>query len=192
MKRESDARRVICNTMLDLMEEKPMEKVTVKELTARANVSRSSFYMYFDSTYAVLEKLEDDFLEGQVDEIFFSLSNVFDRDGNINREILNKASRYLEDNIRTLRLLKKQDPSFNMKIEQRATRTINLTLQQPDVRMTDAEKRLFTRYYVGAMNACLDWGISQSDPEMNFTESTIFMARLIRASLDCIIREKKS
>ena len=192
MKRESDASRVICNTMLDLMEEKPMEKITVKELTTRANVSRSSFYMYFDSTYAVLEKLEDNFLEGQLDEIYFTLSNIFDREGNINRDVLSRASRYLEDNIRTLRLLKKQDPSFNMKMEQRATRTINRTLQQLDVRMSEAEKRLFARYYVGAMNACLDWGISQNDPEMDFTESTVFLARLIRASLDCIVREKKS
>jgi AcrR family transcriptional regulator len=43
----------ICAKFLDLVETKPFYTIKVKELAEYASISRSTFYLYFDSIYAV-------------------------------------------------------------------------------------------------------------------------------------------
>ena len=53
----------ICEAMLDLMETRPFEEVSVTELCARAGVSRTSFYRHFDGVYEVLQGIEDAYVD---------------------------------------------------------------------------------------------------------------------------------
>lgn len=52
----------ICNTLLDMMETQHINKIKVSELIKLADVSRSTFYFYFDSISAVMEQIEKDFI----------------------------------------------------------------------------------------------------------------------------------
>lgn len=54
----NDTERAIADAFLGLMGTKPYEKVTVKELTGRCNVARTTFYRYFEDTYDLLEQIE--------------------------------------------------------------------------------------------------------------------------------------
>lgn len=55
--------RVIRETMLRLIKEKPLERITVKELCERAEINRATFYKYYDNPYDLLEKMEKDRLD---------------------------------------------------------------------------------------------------------------------------------
>jgi len=47
-------------SLLDLMKEKPVEKISVKELCEKADVNRSTFYVYYGSPQELLNAVLDD------------------------------------------------------------------------------------------------------------------------------------
>lgn len=49
----------IRNAFLDLYQKKRIEKITVSEICAIAEVHRSTFYRHYDDIYAVLEEIEE-------------------------------------------------------------------------------------------------------------------------------------
>ncbi|NRY64101.1 TetR/AcrR family transcriptional regulator [Clostridium beijerinckii] len=60
-------KKVLIEALTKLMSEKKINKITVKELTALADVNRSTFYLYYNDIYDMLEKIEtglfNDFIE---------------------------------------------------------------------------------------------------------------------------------
>ena len=54
----------IRTVLIEMIEEMPINVIKVKSLVKRANISRSAFYIYYDSVYAVLQQIEDEFFEG--------------------------------------------------------------------------------------------------------------------------------
>lgn len=54
----SEQERQIISGFLSLMAEKPYDKITVKELTARCSIARTAFYRSFEDTYDLLERIE--------------------------------------------------------------------------------------------------------------------------------------
>ncbi len=44
----------ICNTFIDLIEEKPLIQITVSEIIKKSNISRQTFYRHFDDIYDLL------------------------------------------------------------------------------------------------------------------------------------------
>lgn len=54
---------VIRESFLSLLREKPVEKITVTELCAKADINRSTFYAHYLDVYDLKEKLEQSFFE---------------------------------------------------------------------------------------------------------------------------------
>lgn len=50
----------IKETFISLLEEKSFEKISVRDLTERANINRGTFYLHYLDKYDLLEKLEDE------------------------------------------------------------------------------------------------------------------------------------
>jgi len=55
-------RKVLADSLIELMKEKPFEKITLKALCDRANVNRSTFYAHYEDIYALLHAIEEDTL----------------------------------------------------------------------------------------------------------------------------------
>lgn len=55
-------RQKLINAFLDLYEEKPIEKISIGELTKRAGIYRGTFYYYYKDIYDLLDAVESDFL----------------------------------------------------------------------------------------------------------------------------------
>lgn len=53
---------MIKDAMLELLNEKPLTKITVRELCLRADVNRATFYKYYDNPYALMDEMNHDFL----------------------------------------------------------------------------------------------------------------------------------
>lgn len=56
-------RMVIRNTFLELLKEKPVSKITVKEICERSEINRATFYKHYQDTFDLMEKLEEDLQE---------------------------------------------------------------------------------------------------------------------------------
>ncbi len=54
--------KMIIDAFLQLRKEKPLRKITVRELCDRAGVGRGTFYAHFMDVYDLNEQLENDFL----------------------------------------------------------------------------------------------------------------------------------
>lgn len=52
-------KRTICDALVSLLKEKPLEKISVTEVCRRADVNRSSFYKHYLDIYDLMDKLED-------------------------------------------------------------------------------------------------------------------------------------
>ncbi|WP_125713433.1 TetR/AcrR family transcriptional regulator [Companilactobacillus kedongensis] len=56
-------KKMIQETVLDLLEDKPINNITVTEVCRQADVNRTTFYRYYDDIYQCVDDVEMDFLE---------------------------------------------------------------------------------------------------------------------------------
>lgn len=69
MQEETQDRRIkrtkmlLQNALVDLKLEKAVGKISVKELTQKADVNRSTFYLHYLDIYDMLEQMENEFVE---------------------------------------------------------------------------------------------------------------------------------
>ncbi len=62
-------RCAIRNAFLQLRSKKPLEKITVKELTELANINKATFYLHYSDIYDLSETLERDVVQSCLDGI---------------------------------------------------------------------------------------------------------------------------
>ena len=55
-------RRMLEDGLIELMKEKPFEKITVTELCEHPDINRSTFYMHYEDIYELLCSIEEDVL----------------------------------------------------------------------------------------------------------------------------------
>jgi AcrR family transcriptional regulator len=70
-------KRAIKNAFLELMDEKPVDKISVTELCERADINRSSFYAHYVDYSAFIDELECDIVRKQIDafSVLYSTPN---------------------------------------------------------------------------------------------------------------------
>ena len=56
-------REIITSAFWQLLQQKPMEKITVKEVCTLAQINRGTFYRHFRDCYDLMEQLEEQALE---------------------------------------------------------------------------------------------------------------------------------
>ena len=62
-------RNSLFSAFIELRAVKPVEKITVKELTEKANISKQTFYLHFQDIYDLSEYLENDALQSLIGDI---------------------------------------------------------------------------------------------------------------------------
>ncbi|MGE5372411.1 MAG: TetR/AcrR family transcriptional regulator [Solirubrobacterales bacterium] len=55
-------KRILAVTLVDLLKEKPLNRITVKEITEIADVNRATFYRHYQDVYDMFHQVEDDLL----------------------------------------------------------------------------------------------------------------------------------
>lgn len=53
----------IRNALIELLKEKELSQITVKELAAKADINRKTFYTYYSNINDILDKIEDEIVE---------------------------------------------------------------------------------------------------------------------------------
>lgn len=60
---------IIQEEFLNLLEKKSVEQITVKEICAKADINRATFYKYYDNAFDLLSKLESETLSKLKEEL---------------------------------------------------------------------------------------------------------------------------
>lgn len=91
----------IKEALFELIHEKGFDKVTVRDLTNRADICRSTFYAHYEDKFDMIEKIEDEFLI-DFQEIINKLEIVSNSPEKINvdnfRPIIVKIYKYIYEN----------------------------------------------------------------------------------------------
>ena len=56
----------IFSAFIELRAAKPLEKITIRELTQKANISKQTFYLHFKDIYDLSEYLENDAITSRI------------------------------------------------------------------------------------------------------------------------------
>ncbi len=67
-------KRSIYNAFIELRARKPLEKLTVKELCEKAQINKSTFYVYYHDVYDLSDKIENEIIS----EVVKNLDNTED------------------------------------------------------------------------------------------------------------------
>ena len=71
----SATREVFIDTFCELYRTKPVEKITVSEITRKAGYNRTTFYDYFLDVYDLLEQIEEELINHIGEKITDTISN---------------------------------------------------------------------------------------------------------------------
>lgn len=74
-RRKKYTRMMLKNSLVHLLRQKPLSKITVKEICEEADVNRSTFYAHYDDQFDLLEKIEQEVIaniEAGLNEYDFS------------------------------------------------------------------------------------------------------------------------
>jgi len=161
MKAKRDTEQLIQKTLLDMMENKSFFSIKVVELAEKAGISRGLFYIYFDSIYDVLQKIEDDYIKGLPGEqrVLNGIRNRAEEDDGSLGEFKRKSYQFALDNMRVYRLLSgpNGDPSFYHKLKNRVIRVTQEAVGEGATKKDDNYKKLAAAFLAGGNVAIFDW-----------------------------------
>lgn len=138
---------------LELYAAKPIERISIREITDRAGYNRATFYLYFRDIYDVLATIEDDllsFLDSVVDPLVCK-QDVYGRMGTF----LVLASRYTEPF--SILLGDNGDPSFTRRFKQRLEPLLDRLLVTRRA-LNPHERELISTFYLsGVVAVVVSW-----------------------------------
>lgn len=100
---------IIKKTFIELLKQKPANKITVTDIINKADISSGTFYLHFQDTIDLLESFQRDFFNQLV--LFINKNNEQLLVDKIDL-LLQKTLRILKDDIETYRILANKDFTF--------------------------------------------------------------------------------
>lgn len=103
-------RMVLKESFIDLLEEKEISQITIKEICENADINRATFYAHYSDQYDLLRKIEDEFL----DNIRNHLDQLDEKDNQVNPVLLaEKIFEYIKENAKLCKLLLSERGGLN-------------------------------------------------------------------------------
>jgi len=154
-RRVAKTQKAIREAFLSLMEEKTVDKISMKEIAERADVDRKTVYNYYSGIYAIQESLENDLIL-QFEEVMKNIEYTLDEPS----VLLAGLTKLLEENIeiydRIVHLKNNQHLMHNIIefLEGKLLEAINKT--QPNI--AETKKEMVARYVtMGTVSVYYQW-----------------------------------
>lgn len=145
----------------NLYKEKPIEKITIKEITDAAGYNRGTFYLYYKDVYDLFTRIEEELLEAIRRLIHDTLPQKegLDFAGHMGLivELTQRYSAYM-----SVLLSDRGDPSFGTRLKEMIWPLLNRYLISTKD-LTEKEQSLLSEFYLsGLLAAITKW---LNDPE---------------------------
>lgn len=145
---------LLCQKMIELMNQKSFMEISVTELVKYAQVGRSTFYVYFDSVFDVVQRIEDQFIEGMNRRISLLDTST---NGRYSDTTLASLS-YIQDNLDVFCALcgPNGDPSFEARIKSTFFGRFK-TRMRSGKNLSESELQLIWEYQAGGRWGMFKW-----------------------------------
>lgn len=88
------------NSLIETIEEKSFERITVKDIVDRIHVNRSTFYRYYDDKYQLIEDIEDKLIDINFGSQPDRISDIKQFDTIFTDNAINSALKSIQDNFK--------------------------------------------------------------------------------------------
>ena len=165
-------KKLLTQALTQLLQEKQINEITVKELTDLADMNRGTFYLYYKDMFDMLEKIEDGMFEAL--DAIVSL-HEHDDVSQLTKPILLDLFRFIEDNQEMCRVL--LSPHGDMNFLHRLNEVVREKCLKawPDIRKEKGEAD-FDYHYSFVVFGCA--GIIRAWVNRNCPESAEKMAEM--------------
>ncbi len=168
------------NSLLELMNEKPLAKITIKEICENADINRTTFYTHYSDQFALCSEIENDTIEMTNDYLKKVSSNQSKTD------FLSEYLCYIKEHGKLLRTILHSscNDSFRLRFVDISVEKLMEFDYHTD--LTGSEKDYIFRYiFMGAMSVVEKW------IDNDFDKSPHAMAKLIIALVPSITQIRK-
>ncbi len=161
-------RMVVTGSFVKLLSEKPMSKITVKEICELADINRATFYKYYADTYDLLTKIEEEMI-ADINTYLYGVQ--YGSTGSILEGTLEKIFSYVRDNAELCNVLlsDSSDFQFSKKIVEVVQRGYleAWSTQQPALPKDVEYAFTFAAFgSIGVIRRWMNEGMKKSDREM--------------------------
>ena len=163
-RRTQMTRQLFRDSLIELLQSKTFQKITVKEICEHADLNRTTFYLHYTEPLDILTEIEDKFIEENMSFLTSYLSPEHDTDP------MGILFSYILENQDTYRLFigKGNDTAFSERLKKLVKSTIlqDWERDNPNCRREDLEF-VFDYVFAGAMRLIL--GLNQ-DGDLSMKE----------------------
>ncbi|HTH28215.1 MAG TPA: TetR/AcrR family transcriptional regulator [Sphingobium sp.] len=183
--RRARSRKALRNALLALIEERPFEQITIREITAKADVGYATFFRHF----ATKEDLLNNLAEGQIRELLSRTVPLLDDIGS--RDAVRATCAYVDEHRALWTALLTGGAAGTVREEfVRQARTLELNVE-PSKRTHELPGDLAVVYGTGGTIDILAWWLSQ-DVRYSVDEIADLLNELVIASLQRGPMERRS
>jgi AcrR family transcriptional regulator len=161
-------RMVLQDSLIELMKEKPITKITIKELCTKADINRSTFYAHYTDLYDLLHKIEEETFSW-AKEAVSNLMGMPDKQETM--KILEGIFQNLIENSKHLQVLMSEqgDMDFQKKVFTLIYEQIGINLSKTGNGSAEANESYFIFVVNGSVGLIRHWlkhGLKKSAREM--------------------------
>lgn len=160
------------NAFWSLYSQKPIEKITIKEITDLAGYNRGTFYLYYKDVYDILNQIEEELLD-----LVCQLLSDATTDGTL--DLSHQMTSLIEmshtySNYVSVLISDQGDPQFTARMKNIIRPVINEVLfSSKNLQYTEAEKIYLSEFYLsGILGVMSEW---LKDPQMSIEEMLNFL-----------------
>ncbi|AKS70074.1 TetR family transcriptional regulator [Staphylococcus schleiferi] len=169
-KRIKKTQKAIKQTILNLLQEKQIEEITVTDICEESEIVRRTFYAHYTDKYDLIEHIMDDYISDFIEICHFK-ENVDFTLGNI------KWFQYLYENREIFNTLFRSSISslFNRKLENIINEQIELKLRE-DLMNNDLRKETLLKFLTSAvLGVMIDFTVSKDDDYETKADEVLFL-----------------
>ena len=136
----------IRSAMFELLETEPLDKITITEICAKADINRGTFYKYYRDVYDLFEQTENDFIE-EIHTLFSATKAV----GSEIPDVFANIFRILSENKQFVRIARNREftERFSKKLMVFVIPQINSLIRGADPAASEEEILFRSDYIIG-------------------------------------------
>ena len=158
-------RQLITDTFIELLGSKGFEKLTIRDISERANINRGTVYLHFTDKYDILDKC----IERYIGELLVNCQETSGEHAFAELEIKEDAMlsifKYLQDNIDIYRLLLKNDKTgeFHNKLHRVLMVQTKYAIDMLPDKYIDS-KDVTIEFLTNGFLGVIEWWLNAQDP----------------------------
>ena len=157
-------KRMMKEALIDLLDKKSLEKITVTEICKNADVNRSTFYAYYEDIGTLMLEIEDEVLE----HVTIYADNFNDYSDKRMLEVFEEFFNYVRNNAKLFRVLMVQhdNSSFNRRMLDTIMEKYKMSLEYNDELPAKYTYVYSVSGVIGIMGEWIDSGFAISSKKL--------------------------